>query len=810
MHKLKLTILFAVLQTLLYAQTGTMNGKILDTGNKPVEGAIISLLRTQDSSFVKTAISENNGAFELLQIKPGDFFLAITCTGFAPYSSTSIQLTLENLQIPPIQLSESNQQLKEVTVVARKPFVEKKIDRTIINPDALISNAGANSLEVLEKAPGIQVNPDGIISLKGKQGVAVFIDDKPTYLSDADLANYLRSLPAGTIQTIEIMTNPPAKYDAAGNAGVINIKIKKTKAEGFNGGVSIGYGQGFYARSNNNVNFNYRVNKVNLFTNAGWIMNNSYQDLTIWRRYFDGQGVLNSAFTQQSYIKKQNQAANLRLGMDYYISDKTVVGLVFSGARNPSRKEITNNARITDANGVLQALNEAQCPSDLLWKNGNANLNFSHQFDSKGKSLSANFDYLNYRSTLTQSLTSEVFNPVKESLGRSILDSSLPSDIDIQSAKVDYTHPLKKGGTMELGAKSSWVNTSNIADFFDVVDNENIPNYAFSNNFKYRENINAAYLNANKSIKKWTFQAGLRFENTSIEGNQLGNVQVKDSIFTRDYNSLFPTFYAEHPLDTGGLHVLGFSYGRRIDRPDYMSMNPFTYPMDRFTLYGGNPFLRPTFSNNFELSHTYKNMVTTTLQLSVAKDIINETIEQRNNIFYSRPGNIGEQLSYGISVNGAIPIKKWWTFQMYSELMHNDFESVLYGQTLKNKGTYWYVQPTCMFQINAKWNAELGGVYQTRIYSGQFVLIPVGNVRAAVACKILKDKGTIKLNVSDLFYTNQPGGDIKGLGDSAANWYSLLDTRVATVTFSYRFSKGQTLRARQSGGAESEQKRVRT
>ena len=805
-------VLLACVCNAIYAQTGKISGEVLRSNKKAIEGAVVSLLKSKDSSFVKASISEADGKFEFVNLKEETYLLMVTNLGYKKYLSQPLVLDKQNFDVvlPSIQLQEDSKNLAEVKVVAQKPFVEKRIDRTVVNPDALLSNAGANSLEVLEKSPGIQVDVNGIISLKGKAGVAVYIDDKPTYLSAADLANYLRSLPSGSIETIEIMTNPPAKYDAAGNAGVINIKLKRSKTEGFNGGISTSYGQGRYARSNNSINFNYRINKLNFFSNASYNINNSYQDLTINRRYFSQTGVLNSGFTQNSYIKRFTSGANIKLGLDYYISRKATMGIVLSSFRNDTQSPIINNARITDGSNAITSLNEAQLnPADRVFKNGSINLNYAYKFDSTGKELTANVDVIGYHSALNQSLLNNTFTPSRIFVNGSVLDSSLPSNINIKTAKLDYLHPLKKGEKVEVGAKTSFIDTENIADFYDVIDKKPVPNYEFSNNFNYKENINAIYANYNKEFKRLSIQAGLRFESTAIQGNQLGNAVVKDSTFTRNYNSLFPTFYLLYKLDSTSTHQLSFSYGRRIDRPDYQSMNPFTYPMDRFTLYGGNPFLRPTFSNNFELSHTYKNTITTSLEYSYIKDVIRETIEQGTNVFYSRPGNIGEQTSIGLSVSGAFQPTKWWTVQFYTVVQYNKYVSTLYNQQLNNAGTYWYVGPTNLFQINKSWSAELGGVYQTSVYVGQFVTIPVWNMRMAVGKKILKDKGTLKLSINDIFYTNQPGGDIKSLANSTANWLSYLDSRVATISFSWRFNKGQTLRVRQSGASESEQSRVK-
>jgi hypothetical protein len=538
-------------------------------------------------------------------------------------------------------------------------------------------------------------------------------------------------------------------------------------------------------------------------------INNRYQDLTIWREYLDNAGNLQSAFTQNSYIRREGKALNLKMGVDYYVSKKSTLGIVLGGFTNPTFTDVTNKAEVTNPQRVITSLNDALVPADEKWKNWTANLNYSYKIDSLGKELFANLDYLYYDNNTIQTLFNEQFTPERVPLGSSLLTSTLPATIAIQTAKVDYTNPLPKGAKFEVGAKTSFIQTQNVANFFDVNNGISTPNYTFSNNFEYRENINAGYVNYSKEGKRFSMQAGLRFENTNLEGKQLGNVQVKDSSFVRSYNSFFPTLFLSYTADTASLHQFGFSYGRRINRPNYQDMNPFTYPLDRFTLYGGNPYLRPTFSHAFELSHTFKNMVTTTLQYSLVQDAINETIEQNNNIFYSRPGNIGSQVSYGISVNATLQPVKWWTIQLYTEVTHNDFDAILYGQKLRNKGTYWVGNTTLQFQAGKTWGIEVGGNYQTSIYSGQFVLIPVGTARLAFSKKVLKNQGSLKLGINDLFYTQQPGGNIKGLGNSTARWYSLLDSRVVTGTFSYRFNKGKTLKVRQIDGSESERNRVR-
>lgn len=794
----------------LLAQNVKITGVIQASGQKPLEGAVVSLLRAKDSTFVKAAVSEANGQFELLNIKSETYLLMVSNLGFQKYLSTPFEVNKVDVALPAVTLKEENKTLAEVKVTGKKPFVETKIDRTVVNVDALIGNAGSNALEVLEKSPGIAVDQNGGIRLKGKSGVVVFVDDKPTYLSADDLANYLKSLPAGSVETIEIMPNPPAKYDAAGNAGVINIRMKRNVLKGFNGGISLSYGQGVYKRTNNSLNFNYRINKFNFFTNASVNQNNSYQDLTIWRRYYNSAGTYTSAFTQNSYIQRNFGGNNLKVGFDYYASKKATFGIVLNGFYNPSLVNVTNKAKVLNASNEVTSLVEAISPTNKVWTNGSINLNYTYKFDSTGKELSTNVDYIHYQSKSDQTLTNTLLDPQNTFVSQSVLLSSLPTTIDISTAKMDYVNPLSSGGKFETGLKTSLIGTGNIADFFDLLDGKPSPNYEFTNNFNYNENINAGYLNYSRDFKRLSVQAGLRFENTNIKGHQLGNKQTKDSTFTRNYNNLFPTFYLQYRMDTTATHQLGFSFGRRIDRPNYQDMNPFSYPLDRFTYYGGNPFLQPTFSYNFELSHTFKNRITTTLQYSVAKNVISETNEQRGTIYYSRPGNFGQRISYGISMNGSFQPVKWWTLNLYTEYISNGFKATLYGQKLDESRFYWAVIPTNQFQINSSWSAELAGSYQTKFLLGQLLIYPIGSVRAGLAKKVWKNQGTIKLNVSDIFYTNQIKGDIRNIANASANWFSYLDSRVVTLSLSYRFNKGKTLNVRQTGGSDSEKSRVKS
>ncbi|TSJ47850.1 outer membrane beta-barrel family protein [Fluviicola chungangensis] len=792
----------------IFAQQVTVSGKI--AGADPMSPPIVRLCNFKDSTLVKAAISDSLGNFEIELSKTGTFLIIIDQIDYQKFVSPGFEIdsSSSRIELPEISLHSPVTNLDDVVITVKKPFIERKIDRVIVNPDALVGSTGTTVLELLEKAPGITVDFNGNISLKGKSGVQVFIDNKPTYMSQEDLAGYLRSLPSNSVASIEIMTNPPARYDASGNAGIINIVLKKLKEKGFNGGITLSYGQGRYLRSNNSFNFNYRVNKINLFSTLGWSQNNSYQDLDINRYYFTPDNQPTSSFLQNSYIKREHGGRSAKIGMDWYMSQKSTFGVVFSGFYNPSYTTHDNTARILAADNSVSALVSAYSTSSNLWYNGSANMNYTLKIDSLGKELSVNADYIRYASDHEQTLDNKVKSTDGTQISALNLSSSLPVDMDIKTAKIDYINPLKKNNRLEFGIKTAWVSTDNTADFYDVVNNTKTPNYTFSNRFLYKEKNHAAYANYAQEWGKFGMQLGLRFESIQMQGHQLGNPMVSDSSFTRMYNSLFPTAYFSYTPDSLKKHQFNLSFGRRIDYPNYQDMNPFTYPMDAYTYYAGNPYLKPTFSYNFDITYSYKNIVSVTVDYSLVHNLINETNEQVNNIYYSRPGNYGNQTAYGISASGEFNLTAWWNVQYYSECKNIGYNTTIYNQPLVESRWYWYIGPAFRFTITPKFSADLAGSYQTRILSGQFLTIPVGSIRVGFAYKILKEQGSVKLNLSDVFHTTQPGGDIRNIANSKANWLSKLDTRVLTISFSYRFSKGKALNARQSGASDSEKQRV--
>lgn len=787
----------------IFVNAQSISGKVADSGQKPLDGANVYLMK--DSVLVKTALADAGGAFSFALLKPGKYRINITMMGFASYKSGLLKPDTTLL----VSMQPTGKQLKEVVITSQKQFVEQKIDRTVVNVDALISNAGSTAMDVLEKSPGVLVDQSGAISLKGKGGVKIFIDDKPTYLSGADLENYLRSLSSATIDQIELMSNPPAKYDAAGNGGVINIRLKRSKAKGFNGGINLSYSQGYYGRTNNGLNFTYRDNKVNLFGNFSYNIGNGFSDLDINRHFFTDAGAPDYDFLQNSFIRRKSKSYNSKIGLDYYLSEKTTLGFVINGLINPGDVNTINKSRFLNTGGNLDSTIVALNAQHRNFKNGSANVNYRHQYDKKGRELTFDVDCLRYQTNMSQSFDNTGYLPNGDIYTQDLLTGNLPSNINIWSAKTDYTHPLNSGFKLETGLKSSYTKTDNIADYF-VTNNggTSTPDYDKTNHFIYKEQISAGYLNINKDWKRISLQLGFRFENTVSDGHQLGNIQKPDSTFKRNYNGIFPTAYIQYKLDSTGSHSINFNYGRRIDRPYYEDLNPFLSPLDKFTYYTGNPFLKPSYTDNLELSHTWKN-ITTTLNYSSTKDDVNETIEIVNGIYYSRPGNLGKIIAKGASVDAGFDITKWFNFHFYGSVTNIHTTSQFYTGILNTQGTFFFVKPILLFKLPKDWTTQFDGAYQSKVTNAQFVATARGKVNMAVTKKFSPSL-SMTLVGNDLFYTFNNGGQINNLANVKANYLNRGDSRTVVLSLNYRFGKTIAgLRKHNADGAESEKNRVK-
>lgn len=795
------------------AQSATnVSGTVRDEAGKPVVSATVSLLKAADSALVKLAVTNKEGGYGLVNIKDGSYRISVTSVGYNPVMSAAFDVRSGAAVAPEVVLTPSTKDLGAVTVTARKPFIETRIDRTVVNVEASPSSAGATALEVLEKSPGISVNTDGAISLRGKSGVIVMVDGKPTYLSATDLANLLKNMPASQLDQIEIMTNPSSKYDAAGNAGVVNIKTKKGKAAGFNGNISVGATMSVYAqegktylipKSQNSLNFNYKTGKVNVF---GSYNPNFFKgrNVMIFDRRFTENGAFAGSSDQITRFTFKGNNHTLKLGADYQPDKKNTIGVVVGGFVFDGHPTPTTTQTLKDAAGNVSSVLISTTQNNIRNKNFTANLNWKHAFDSAGKELTVDADYVRYANTSDMLLSTDFLNGRSEKTGELLLSGHVPSAIGIYSVKSDLTIPYK-GGRLETGVKSSFVTTDNQVDYKRQLNDRTWMADGRSNHFIYEERINAAYVNANRQFGKWSAQTGLRLENTDAEGRQVAN----DSNFRRAFTNLFPSVFVSYAA--GKTNTVTASYSRRITRPSYQNLNPFTFFLDSLTYQVGNPYLLPQFTNNVELSYAYKKRLIVTASYNATNDVIAPVLRQDNlqKTTYVTAENVARFRNLGLSVTAPIPVTKWWNANVFANVYNNRYTGVYNTQRVDIGYMTFNTNVSNSFQVKQGLSAELSGFYRHKGVDQLTVTAPLYQMSIAAQKTVLQGKGTVRLNVRDPFAWQRFKGENR-YGDIDMRFENRPDVRQVTATFTLRFGRaaqGNQPKRRQSS-AQEEQNRA--
>jgi outer membrane receptor protein involved in Fe transport len=792
---------------------GKIGGSVVAENQKAVQSATIAILKAADSSIIKTGVADQNGKFEISDVPEGKYLVMISAVGYqSSYSPAELSSTSNNMSLQTVVLSPKTESMAGVVVTAKRPPIEVRAGKTVVNVDASPTNAGLNVLEILEKSPGVAVDNDGNVSLKGKSGVLILIDGKQTYLSGTQLASFLKSIQASGLDQIEIMSNPPAKYDASGNAGVINIKTKKGTIKGMNGNVSLTYNQGFYAKYFAGANFNYRSAKLNIFGSYDGGKWEGIGVQTIDRNFYKND-LLSGSSDQVTDRHNKSTWNNLKLGVDYNYSAKDVIGVVLRGSINPWNSWQNGFSNLRDANGAINTLFLSKAYNGNESKSISSNLNYKHTFDSLGREFSVDLDHGFYKNTGNNFLTTDVYDGDHIQKGNTILlDGHLPSEIKIYTAKADYVHPITKNLKLEAGMKTSFVNTDNDVLYQRDTSTGWKIDYQRTNRFVYKENVNAAYTIFTATIKKWELTGGLRAENTIATGTQ----KLNDSSFKRNYTNLFPNAGAAYNMNEKNQFSL--AYSRRIRRPDYEDLNPFTYFLDSLTYGQGNPYLQPEFSNRLEVSHTYNKFFTTTFSFTQTNSIITEILKQNTEkrTTFQTKENFSRMRQFGLSISANKQLATWWNLNVYTGVFNNKYTG-LYNDGSGNIPVEINVTNidgnlTNTFSFAKTWTAELSGWFSSSPSEGLIIARPMGSLNAAFGKQLLNKKATLKIGVRDMLRTTNFSGYSRYADvDLDVTNNRLRDNRQYTISISYKFGKSNIApERRRSGGSGEEQSRVKS
>ena len=776
--------------------TNAISGRVIDNKKQPIEFATVSLLNSKTKEFVKGEVSNQKGEFLLDKIKPGNYTLSVSMIGYAKNESETVVVdeTKKNIIEKDIVLNETAHQLEEVKVVAKKKFIEQTVDKMVVNPEASITSSNENVYEILKKLPGVTIDNNDNISLKGKDGVIVMIDDKPTYVSADQLAILLKSLLGKNVDRIEIMENPPARYDAEGNSGIINIKTKHNKAPGFNGSIYGGLGYSNKLRENGGIDLNMNLGKLNLYGNFSYDNWRGWNSMLGTRR-FTSTNMAGSYQIIDNLGNYDGRGYNYKIGADYFIKKNHVISIMFRGNFGSDTDIDNSKTSFTDANRNVDSTLITKSNRFNKWDSKTLNANYKWDIDSTGRSLSVDADYARFyfRANSNQFIT--YYDNLGNLLNRNAtLLTNQGEDIDIMTAKIDYVHPLSKTVGFEAGLKTSFVtNNSEIAMTGYLAQNDH---------FIYDENIQAAYVNGNAQFNKTSLQLGLRLEDTNSTGNSVTDNQVD----TKSYVQLFPSFYLQQTLNTD--NNINFRYSYRIGRPNYHMLNPFRWMLDPYTYNQGNPLLGPQFTHAASLSHSFKGMFITSISYNYTKDLFSQVLYQNDvtKTIYQKMMNLSNSIDWNASETFQLEPVKWWRISGTVIGMYKEVNSDL-GEAVQFTRWTYSGNMTNNFTLPGKISMELSGYYCSKLLMGNFTIRPQYSVDLGIQRNVLKDKGMIRLSVNDIFNTGGSGAYTKysNLDIDVINKY---DSRKLNISFNYRFGKGEfKTRSNRSTASSEEQSR---
>ncbi|WP_293306637.1 outer membrane beta-barrel family protein [Pedobacter sp. UBA5917] len=782
----------------VFAQSDTaINGIVVEENGKPVAFASVAL-QDAEGKGIKGTLTDSLGRFSFPALQHGKYRIKISNMGYITHQTDMIQLTVEHriVVLGKLKLMEDAQSLGSVNVSVQKKVIEQGIDKMTINVENSILAEGNTALELLQRAPGVKVDDEGKISLKGRAGVNVMINGKLTYLSPAELSVMLKGTNSASVSKIEIMANPSAKYDAAGNAGIINIVMKKSQMKGMNGSVSVNGGAGRKARYGSGFSLNYKNGGLNVFGSYNYAYRGETEYLDFSRRFYnDGvvEGNYDRISNQHTETNEPLNTNNFRVGMDVDIDPKNTIGFLVNGNVGKYLHDSKTGNILRNQAGVIQSEMATTNYDQQSWSNITYNLNYLHKFKKEVRTLSADLDFAG--NSFTSNLNLDTYTAANASTPAQTSNRKgyVPAKTNVYVAKADYTDELGKAIKIEGGLKSSFITSDNNLVYQNLADNVWVYDPASSNHFKYEEQIHAGYLNLNKEFKTFTIQLGLRGEYTHTLGNQV----TTGSVLKRDYFQLFPNLALNK--NAGENNQFQLAYSRRIQRPDYGDLNPFRVFRDPLLYYEGNPYLTPELTQNIVLSHVFKGKYTTALNYSRTTDVITWVTGQIDNLntTYERPQNLKSLVNYGLSFTGQTNYFSWWTATNFANVYNNVYRGGEESGTFKNSQVSFTVNTQNSFKLGNGYSAELNAYFNSKSVYGISTERSYHSVSAAFQKNLLKDKASLKLLVNDIFQSSQYK-QFTRYQNIDMNSHVNVDGRRVMLSFSYRFGNPFSIKERRS------------
>ncbi|NNE26701.1 MAG: TonB-dependent receptor [Saprospiraceae bacterium] len=801
--KTKLTLflsLFCIFN--LNAQSSNLSGYIKDASGNPVDFANVVLYNAADSALIKVEYSDDKGAFTFNQIDFGTYYFEIKFLGYKDYQSEVIELTsndAHNLGV--ITLDTQEQTIEGVVVTAKKPLLEMKPDKVVLNVEGSINASGSDAFTLLRQSPGVVIDNNDNIFMLGKSGLQIYIDGKPSQLAGSDLAEYLKTIPSSEIVAIEIITNPSSKYDAEGNAGIINIKLRRDKSLGSKTTINSSFSIGQRARTNTTVRSTYKAKKWNVF---GSVSAYRGEDIDPFNLYREQSGLI---FDQTNVGEGGWKGINYRTGMDFLVSEKSTFGILFNGSTRTGTWDQNSRSDIsTVGNSYIDSSLIASANS--TWDKGDWNINTNYKYDNKdGFSLNLDLDYGTYNRDDIETQPNEYVDPDGNSLAIIEYRSETPNKIDIATAKIDIEKNLGSA-TFSAGLKYSDVTTDNMFGFYQLVDDIPVLDIEQSNDFKYIERVSAAYVNYGAQYNSFGIQAGLRVEHTESNGILTALIPSNNEEVNRSYTDLFPSFGMTFQLNQKNTFQL--NYSRRLNRPNYQDLNPFRSRLDELTFEQGNPFLNPEYAQSIQLSHSWNYKLNTSISYSRTTDLITRITDTTEvTSAYITWLNLAEQEAYSINVSAPIPITDWWnTYTSLTGVHTHNKSDFGEGKRIDLSATTFNVYAQHSFQLPKGIGMEISGWYNSpSIWGGTFEMDPIWSLNFGLQKKFMEDKLTVRMGVDDIFLSTRFKGT-SVFGDLNLKVDGRNDSRRFKINVAYSFGNQNVKARKRDTGLEDEKNRI--
>jgi len=777
------------------AQGFSISGTVKDNNGEALPFVNVSLLNGADSTRIQTTQTNEDGTYKLDNIVSGVYLVDIQLLGFDPVKQKQVVTTdITGLEIV---LKANARELDGVLITGKRNRIETELGKTIVNISQEMK-AGKNLLDLLKDVPGVVITATGDIAIEGKQGIVVLIDDKLVTLTGKALTEYLKGMMAQSVDKIELMTQPSAKYDAEGNSGIIAIKTNENKKQGWSGGIAHQYSQGRYPFSSLNGELNYRKDKLGLHLTPGGYYGVGFLIPNSERKSKDiNTGEVTTTIRENGFLKERFYDASVELGADYDINRSTALSLSVKGVYHPNEELDSTFARIEDMRTGSVVNNIAINNRGFLRKNLQGNLFAKHEIDSNHK-LTANGYYFNESKDIYQELTSTNYDAEGNVIPNPLLlNNNIPITSFIYSGKVDYTGKIGKEINIEAGVKTSYVTVDDANEFERFNNGTWEPDANISNHFLYDEQISAAYISSSAKKGKWQAQAGVRVEHTDAKGHEL----TQDKKFERNYTSIFPTAFVNYKVDDK--NTIECNYGKRLRRPYYRELNPFTSFTSQYNYSTGNPLLQPMYTHNAELKHNYRGRLITTISYSNVNGVFTREISfnRVTNVSHYSTTNNGRKRHVGLTGYYNRQLFDWWGVTLNGNVYYQEYEGQYNGDPIYGSNVGVFMKADTQFTFKDGWYANYN-VWYFSPYRSSAVGSAGSSIMmtATVSKTVLHDTGTIRLTASDPFgiYRNEERFDLPDVSSVSSPIYS---TQGVAVAFSYNFGKDE--RRRNSVAEES-------